>query len=175
MSSINRRSSIKQQDGRVSGKFIVVNELVDNFAEIIKIKKMQNTSQRELFSDALSTEKFVIVNKMIDNLADRIKQKKTTSDRNAAERLVDLYGENVNSSKKVQNLIEKNFNEIGKSDTKLENAEEQAKRIIDLLAIIFNSYRTIDTKNKVIKNLKLKLEKLKLDCNVNNFRKHAVI
>jgi len=170
MSPIKRRSIINQQDGGCSEKVIVVNELVDSFAEMIKSKKAQNTSQTELFSDASSTEKFVTVNKMIDSLAKRIKQTKISSDRNAAERLVDLYGESVNSSKKVQNIIEKNSAEISRSDTKLENAEEQAMRLIDLLAIVFNSYRTIDTKNKVINNLKLKLETLSLDCNVNNFR-----
>ena len=174
MSPIKRRY-IQQQDGGCNEKVIVLNELVDSFAEMIKSKKAQNTSQRELFSDASSTEKFVTVNKMIDSLAKRIKQTKTTSDRNAAERLVDLYGESVNSSKKAQNTIEKNSTEIGRSDTKLEEADEQAMRLIDLLAIIFNSYRTIDTKNKVINNLKLKLETLTLDCNVNNFRKQAVI
>ncbi len=170
MSPIKRRSIINQQGGGCSEKVIVVNELVDSFAEMIKSKKAQNTSQTELFSDASSTEKFVTVNKMIDSLAKRIKQTKTSSDRNAAERLVDLYGESVNSSKKVQNIIEKNYAEISRSDTKLENAEEQAMRLIDLLAIVFNSYRTIDTKNKVINNLKLKLETLSLDCNVKNFR-----
>jgi len=108
MSPIKRRSIINQQDGGCSEKVIVVNELVDSFAEMIKSKKAQNTSQTELFSDASSTEKFVTVNKMIDSLAKRIKQTKISSDRNAAERLVDLYGESVNSSKKVQNIIEKN-------------------------------------------------------------------
>lgn len=82
-------------------------------------------------------DRTIKLNEMIDNCAEKINLSKT----------------NINRS------LPKKYNLLYPTEKfKLENCEEQVNRLTDLLAIIFNTYRIIDDKNKLIHNLKLKLE-----------------
>ena len=97
------------------------------------------TSANLLIKDNFCYESFqgrtIKLNEMIDNCAEKI----------------DLAKTNVN-----RNLPKKDKFQTEKF--RLANCEEQVNRLTDLLAIIFNSYRIIDDKNKLIRNLKLRLE-----------------
>ena len=149
----NKKTPLTNQE-----KFIIGN---DSFTQIInknQINLIRNTSQIYKFFDRALPEELIKLNEAIDNLAELIHKKNTSSSSNRTQKLVELFAYKINKERKNKILIENNTVKVEQLKINLENGEDQAKRLTDLLAIIFNSYRTIDNKNKLIRSLSSKLE-----------------
>ena len=130
-------------------------DLIDQLA--LKLNNSKKSKQKNEITEFLNKITFTnsprqnenVATTLIDLVAQKFNNLKKLQQKNQVTLYLNKLTEEKMSSEDTNELYDANYYSV-----KLDNSEEQANRISDLLAIIFNNYRLIIKKNEIINNLK---------------------